>query len=114
MRRLVLSLTLLALAACSDAKKDSSPAGDLIADGRVIAEEQCSRCHATGPDGLSPNPAAPVFRTILSRYSEDALVNDLAEGIRIGHPDMPKIALRPEGVDALISYLRSVQEKPAG
>lgn len=103
----------LVLAACTDAPRSESSAETLVSDGKAIAHDLCSSCHAVGRDGLSSNPKAPVFRTILSRYSQDALADDLAEGIRIGHPDMPKIALRPEGVDALIAYLRSIQDNPA-
>lgn len=114
MRNWTIPLVLLALTACSSETQKKGDNGPLIEDGRTIAAEQCSQCHAIGPDGLSPNPKAPVFRTILSRYAEDALVVDLAEGIRIGHPDMPQITLRPEGIDALVAYLRSVQEKPGG
>lgn len=112
MTRWIALIAALALAACSEKKGAQAPEETLIADGQTIAREQCSSCHATGLSGASSHPKAPVFRTILSRYAEDALANDLAEGIRIGHPDMPKIALRPEGVDALIAYLRSIQDKP--
>jgi cytochrome c len=102
----------VALAACSDDKAAGGSADPLVADGRTIAQDQCSQCHAIGASGESANPKAPVFRTILGRYAEGALVDDLSEGIRIGHPDMPSIQLRPEGIDALIAYIRSVQEKP--
>lgn len=112
MRIVIAALLAFGLAACSERKKEAATGDPLIADGRVIAEEQCSRCHAVGSAGASSNPKAPVFRTILGRYAEDALANDLAEGIRIGHPDMPQITLRPEAVDALIAYLKSIQEKP--
>jgi mono/diheme cytochrome c family protein len=112
MRLFLAALLAFGIAACSERKKEAASGDPLIEDGRAIAEEQCSRCHALGSSDASPNPKAPVFRTILGRYAEDALANDLAEGIRIGHPDMPQITLRPEGVDALIAYLKSIQEKP--
>lgn len=112
MRIPVIFLAALALSACSSETQKSNANAFLIEDGRAIATQQCSGCHAIGATGESPNPKSPVFRTILSRYAEDALVIDLAEGIRIGHPDMPEITLRPEGIDALVAYLRSVQEKP--
>jgi cytochrome c len=102
----------LGLAACSEQTSTADGQDPLIADGRTIAQEQCAACHAIGLDGSSPNPKAPVFRTILSQYAEDALTTDLAEGVRIGHPDMPQIQLRPEGIDALIAYLKSLQARP--
>jgi mono/diheme cytochrome c family protein len=114
MRKFILAACVIALTlpACTEAKKTETAAEALIADGKAIAENQCGACHAIGAAGQSPNAKAPVFRTILARYSETALVDDLTEGIRIGHPDMPQITLRPEGVDALVGYLRSIQDKP--
>jgi mono/diheme cytochrome c family protein len=109
---LTVGILTLSLSACSEANKPETATDALIADGKAIAEAQCAACHAIGAAGESPNAKAPVFRTILGRYSETALVDDLTEGIRIGHPDMPIITLRPEGTDALIAYLRSIQEKP--
>jgi mono/diheme cytochrome c family protein len=108
------ALAVLALAACSEQKtsKPQEPKLDPVAeDGRAIAEAQCGRCHATGPSGGSPNPKSPPFRVILSRYKENVLSEELREGIRIGHPDMPEIQLEPQGVDALIAYLKSIQVK---
>lgn len=85
---------------------------DLIADGRDIAEAQCAACHAVGPYGASPNDAAPPFRTVLSRYSADVLQQELIEGIRLTHP-MPDFQFNPQGVDALIAYLQSIQQPAA-
>jgi hypothetical protein len=50
-------------------------AGDLTAEsealaqrGKALAEKNCSWCPAIGSDGDSPNPKAPQFRNIQSRY----------------------------------------------
>ena len=80
----------------------------LVADGRDIAEAQCSACHAIGSYGDSPNAAAPPFRILLSRYHAEVLEQELIEGIRVAHP-MPAFQFNPQGVDALIAYLRSIQ-----
>lgn len=82
---------------------------DQIADGREIAQNQCSSCHAVGTSGESPNPAAPTFRTVLSRYHADVLQQELMEGIQVAHP-MPEFQMNPVGVDALIAYLQSIQK----
>jgi mono/diheme cytochrome c family protein len=84
----------------------------LAEDGRAIAEAQCASCHAVGEYGDSPNPAAPVFRTLLSRYRAEVLEEELINGIRVAHP-MPEFQFNPQGAEALIMYLRYVQETPA-
>lgn len=94
------------------AAQDMSDAQAFVNDGRDIAEAQCSSCHAIGPYGDSPNAVAPPFRTVLSRYHADVLEQELIEGIRVTHP-MPAFQMNPLGVDALIAYLRSIQETPA-
>jgi mono/diheme cytochrome c family protein len=84
----------------------------LVADGRDIAEAQCARCHAVGAYGESPDPRAPAFRTVLSRYRAEVLEEELINGIRVSHP-MPEFQFNPQGADALIAYLESIQETPS-
>jgi mono/diheme cytochrome c family protein len=83
---------------------------DMIADGRDIAVNQCSRCHGIDHDKTSPRADAPPFATISQRYRIPVLADELMEGVKLGHPDMPKFELQPTGVDSLIAYLRSIQE----
>ena len=118
---LVLSLTSATLASCVDEEAGGPPSARspqpdpaMIEDGRAIAEAQCSRCHAIGPEGISPNRAAPVFRTILSRYDQDVLANELIDGISVAHRPMPQFQFDPQGADALIAYLRSIQVASPG
>ncbi len=96
----------------------SSPAmaveKDLTDKGRVLVQKNCSRCHATGTEGVSPNPEAPPFRTLSSKYPVEDLAESLAEGIVSGHPEMPIFVFSPHDVDAIIDYLQSIQEKPSG
>ena len=116
MRRIILAAAALALSACAQpAARGVSVGAELDAlaeDGREIAEAQCARCHAVGQYGESPNAAAPVFRTLLQRYRADVLEEELINGIRVAHP-MPDFQFNPQGADALIMYLRYVQETPA-
>ena len=86
----------------------------LVEDGRAIAERNCSSCHAIGPDGPSPHPMAPPFRSVLSRYRADVLETELIEGMRVAHAPMPQFKFKPEATDALIAYLRSVQIRDPG
>jgi cytochrome c len=84
----------------------------LIARGRAIAEENCSRCHAVGRTGASPNPRSPPFRTLNERYPLAQLEEALGEGIMVGHEglEMPHFQLRPAQIEALIAYLAAVQD----
>ncbi len=85
-------------------------AGDLER-GRAIVAENCSRCHATGPEGDSPLAAAPAFRTLGEKYPVSDLAEALAEGIVTGHPAMPEFEFDPDEIDAVIAYLESIQPK---
>ncbi len=98
------------LSACANQPApEAAQQAALVEDGREIAEAQCARCHAIGSYGDSPNPAAPPFRTALSNYRADVLEEELIQGIRVSHP-MPDFQFNPQGADALIAYLRSVQQ----
>ncbi len=100
----------LSLAACAGQEPSAEQAA-LISDGRDIADAHCAACHAVGSFADSPSAAAPPFRKILSHYSEANLQDDLTAGIQIAHP-MPTFQINPQGVDALIAYLRTIQENP--
>jgi cytochrome c len=108
----MIALAALLAAACTGTPApDDSAAALQVADGRSIAEAQCAGCHAVGEYGESPNPAAPTFRTILTRYRAEVLKEELIQGIQVSHP-MPDFQFNPQGADALIAYLRSVQDPP--
>lgn len=98
----------LALAACA-AQPASVRQESLAEDGRAIAEAQCAQCHAIGEYGESPAMGAPPFRTLLSRYRADVLEEELIAGIQVAHP-MPEFQFNPQGADALIAYLQSIQQ----
>ena len=108
-RRIVLALSLLA----SGLPLSAVAAEKGLADkGEVLVREKCSRCHAVGRVGVSPNAEAPPFRTLSSRYPIENLAESLAEGIVSGHPEMPIFVFNPHEVDAIIAYLESIQEAP--
>jgi cytochrome c len=68
-------------------------------------------CHAVGRSGRSPHRQAPPFRTLSQRYPIDSLSEALGEGLFTGHPDMPEFVFSPRDVGAILSYLRSIQQK---
>ena len=82
-----------------------------IADGRNIAQSLCSNCHALDQE-TSLRTDAPPLRYILSRYHPDSLADDFTSGIHVGHQDMPDFVFGPLGMDVLLSYLVSIQERP--
>lgn len=112
MKKLIVSaLAAMTLAACGTPPEE--PSQDILAaDGRDIAEAQCAACHAVGVYGDSPRAEAPPFRTVLSRYRSDVLEEELINGIRVNH-QMPEFQFNPQSTDALIAYLRSIQEPAA-
>lgn len=103
----------LILASCTAPGQELTPSPEsVIEDGRDIAEAQCASCHAVAAYGESPNPAAPHFRTILSRYRAEVLEEELIAGIRVSHP-MPDFQFNPQGAETLIAYMRSLQQTPS-
>jgi mono/diheme cytochrome c family protein len=112
--RLAVAAVLLALSgACAGAAPSEaiSDQAAMESDGRDIAEAQCAACHAVGSYGDSPNASAPPFRSILTRYRANVLQEELIAGIQVAHP-MPEFQFNPQGTDALIAYLQSIQEPP--
>ena len=82
---------------------------DTIADGREVARNLCADCHAIDQNTKSPRPDAPPFNRIEQVYKLPVLEEELIQGIKLGHPDMPQFQLPPRGVDALLAYMHSVQ-----
>lgn len=87
---------------------------DEISQGRALVEANCARCHATGREGESPHPQAPPFRILSQRYPIRSLEEALAEGISVGHPDMPEFVADPRQVAAIVAYLESIQQEETG
>lgn len=74
--------------------------------GRRLAEKRCARCHAIGETGLSPHGAAPPFRAIAAKGHVDDLQEALAEGIMVGHQDMPEFEFQPQEIVDFLAYLK--------
>lgn len=115
-RRILAAIAAAALlAACAHQEAASQPATAAdAAEGQRIAEIYCSTCHAVGAEGDSRHPMAPPFRTLSRNYPVNALEEAFAEGILVGHPDMPEFRLEPRQIDDLLSYIQSIQERRAG
>lgn len=77
--------------------------------GRRIAEQYCARCHAIGREGESSHAEAPPFRSFGENWPVESLEEALAEGIVVGHPDMPEFTFEPEEISDLLAYLATLQ-----
>ena len=98
----------LVLTACQNAEPNSK--SNLVKEGRALVSENCLSCHSLSPSIVSPRSDAPALSTVLSAYNSESLTDDFREGIHVGHPDMPDFDFGPKGTDALIAYLKSIQE----
>lgn len=87
---------------------------ELVARGEVLAQRHCATCHSVGAAGQSPRPPAPAFRDLGERYPPEALEEAFAEGILVGHPEMPEFRFEPADIDAIVAYLHAVQARKRG
>ena len=79
--------------------------------GAELLTSNCARCHAVGRNGDSPNSAAPPFRTLSRKYPIDSLSEALAEGLSVGHAEMPEFVFDPDEIAAILAYLKSIQAR---
>ena len=106
----MLESTLIALsmvaqtAAAQDIRALERQGGELLG-------AKCARCHAVLRTGESPHSAAPAFRTLSRRYPIEGLAESLAEGLSVGHSDMPEFVFQPDEIAAILAYLKSIQER---
>lgn len=106
----------LALGACAQTQDAAAPsrANANLGEGRRLAEIHCARCHAIGQAGVSRHPQAPAFRTLSSAYAIGMLDEAFAEGVLVGHRDMPEFRFEPQQIDDLLGYIESIQERRSG
>ncbi len=116
-RSSVLALSLAAvaasMAACTstDPARAAAPANAMPEmPGRAFAQRTCAGCHSIERTGDSPHPDALPFRRISEHYPVRDLEEAFAEGIFVGHPDMPPFKLSPEEIDDLLDYLEAIQD----
>jgi cytochrome c len=77
-------------------------------EGKVLLEQNCSRCHSIADKGESPLIKAPPLRDIYLRYPIEQLEEGFAEGMGSRHRDMPQIQFSDEQVAAILTYLGSI------
>ncbi|NMG39569.1 c-type cytochrome [Chelativorans sp. ZYF759] len=107
-QRLALPAALLLALASSPAVAQPPPAD--VELGRAIAEEHCASCHAIGLEDESPMADVPEFRTLHENYPVTHLAEALAEGIMVGHPEMPVFVLDPAQIEGFLAYLHTLEQ----
>jgi len=108
MRRRIARYLLAALAAMAAVATLQAHGGTALEkEGELLLSANCSRCHATGRTGASTHPEAPPFRKLSDWYPIDGL----AEGLSVGHPDMPEFVFEPDRVAAILANLNSIQQR---
>jgi mono/diheme cytochrome c family protein len=100
----------LMLAACAS-EPEPATLDPQAAEGRYLVKIHCADCHAIDRHDGSKHPEAPPFRELSKRYPVASLEESLAEGIVVGHPEMPEFRFRPEDVAAIISWLEAIQDR---
>ena len=98
---------------CASTQPTASMAAS-IDRGQRLALANCSSCHAIGLTGDSHHPMAPPFRTLSEKYPITDLDEAFAEGVLVGHRDMPEFRLTPAQIEDLTNYLQSVQDRGRG
>ena len=98
--------------------KPAKPLSSLAAQGRALAQESCSRCHAIGHSIASPNSNAPLFPVIVNQ--EGVTAETLSYWLNGAHnyPSEMNFYLDAKKVDALVAYMLTLQdpnyERPIG
>ena len=77
-------------------------------DGKAIAEQVCSECHAVGRGRRpSPNGEAPPFAAIAETPGMTPIA--LTVALRTSHRNMPNIILSDDELRAVVAYIMSLQ-----
>lgn len=112
MRHRVLGIAITAAAALmagTPSIAGAEPLSPSAQRGLVFVRTNCAQCHAIGREGASPLSIAPPFRTLHQKYPVESLAESFAEGIVTGHPSMPEFRLEPDRINAVISYLKTLE-----
>lgn len=104
-----LGLTTPVTAMPADAQRPDND--ESVKVGRQVAEQHCSRCHAIGSTGRSPNRRAPRFPLIAERYPGNNPAGILIDGTVVRHPGMSEFQMLESETDGLVAYIRRISRK---
>jgi cytochrome c len=99
------------LIACSAGGGLAQSLSEAARHGETIVTRDCAMCHAVGRQGLSQNRRAPPLRELPRRISQEELRRELTTGITAGHPEMPRLRYKPADIDAIMAYIRAIQDE---
>lgn len=79
-----------------------------VAEGKRLAEINCTGCHNIAAEGESPLTDAPPFREIAKNYDSMELVDGFMEGLAVRHPMMPDWEMTQPQAEALSAFVMSL------
>lgn len=86
----------------------------MIAEGKRLAEINCTRCHNIEAEGESPLTDAPPFREIAQNYDPEELVDGFMDGLAVRHPLMPDWEVTETQARELTAFVMSLANGPKG
>lgn len=79
--------------------------------GQDLLQKMCARCHAVGATGASPNTQAPPFRRLgENKLYDPGFAQRLQEGYSSIHRFMPTFRFDRDDAEAVVNYLKAIQE----
>ena len=104
---LIFSLVSLLWNTCANARDEEQQ------HGKELLQRLCARCHSVGRTGASPNRLAPPFRSFSeTKLYDDDFLQRLQDGYSSIHPSMPTFRFNREDAEAVLNYMKSIQEAP--
>jgi mono/diheme cytochrome c family protein len=100
------ALCATALSACASNLPDEAAAS--AARGRAVARQVCAACHAVEPGDASPRPDTRPFWNRGLRHTA-LLEGRLQQLTSKGHYAMPRLALSPEDLRDVATYIESLK-----
>jgi len=81
---------------------------DSAGRGRVLARQECARCHAVEKQqDQSPNEDAPSFHQVASTPGMNAMA--LSAALNTSHRTMPNLVIAPDEQSDIVAYILSLK-----
>ncbi|MCA3554480.1 c-type cytochrome [Aestuariivirga sp.] len=80
----------------------------MIAEGKRLAQINCTKCHNIEPAGASPLAESPPFREIAKNYDREELIDGFMDGLAVRHPLMPNWDVTQPQAEALTAFVMSL------
>jgi mono/diheme cytochrome c family protein len=109
----VICLALIAVTACGDDGDSTADSG--TADGAALYAANCASCHGEDLRGTEKGPSHLSIVYEPNHHPDEAFRRAVVQGVRAHHWEFGDMApipgLTASQVDAIIGYVRSVQER---